>query len=144
MTKKANERDQKLVKQLQRFSNLVDLAPAADKFSRWDAESSLFVVEMKTRNKLFVDTIIEKPKYDACMASGKRFLYVVHSIVKNEMYVFDFSKLDEPEWTTGRYNRETEFTSSTRKVEKVVGHIDWNDAVVVINTKTGKLVKVAL
>ena len=120
--------------------NLYDLRQTVeDPYCRWDAESDKYVVEYKSRTQFFPETtLIEKDKFDACMAvEGKQFLYVVFDGM-NKVHIFNVSELVEKDydfqWHTRECNKTTQFGPITRK-DKYVGLLNWKDAKVALKSR---------
>jgi hypothetical protein len=64
-------------------------------FSTYDAQSSQFIVEIKSRSKEYDSWIIEKYKFDTnfedCLRTGRDFLYITE--VDKRLLVWNINKL---------------------------------------------------
>tara|TARA_R110000822_G_scaffold75287_5_gene181078 strand:- start:6912 stop:7553 length:642 start_codon:yes stop_codon:yes gene_type:complete len=133
-----NMKEQDVVDLVNKASNrefyLVD-----DEFSRYDAEDSDYIAEIKVRYKWYPDCIIEKKKYDANMLlakeKNKEFLYIVfvNQDTCYDLYVFNCSKLTKLDygfrWDLREMPKSTELGHPGKKIiMKEVGFMDIDKA----------------
>lgn len=102
-----------------------DLTLSDEPYSRFDCYSleKGLDIELKCRRKHYEELLIEKDKYEALLARGKKhktYTFYINSTPKG-IYVFDLDKVN-PKWETKKLPKTTDF-SNTNWVEKEVAFI---------------------
>ena len=96
---------------------IYDLSKCEDQFSSYDCFSTTYrcVIELKCRNKLYDDLMLEKTKYDSLKKLNYSALYI-NSTPKG-IYIFNINDI-KPNWITDTsMPKQTEF-SNNEKIEK--------------------------
>ena len=102
-------------------------------FSTYDAQSSQYIVEIKSRDKLYDSWIIEKQKFDSnidkSVETGKLFIYLTE--YRGKIMTWNINKLAEQgyyfHWEIRPMPETTEFTYN-ESIEKEVGYLYEKDA----------------
>ncbi len=143
MAWKDNERKMyDLVKEC--IPSLSDINWSKDKYARFDAYNGLAICEFKYRKgRQYADTMIEKEKWQAMkdLNNGRVCAYIVQSAGK--IYIFNLNKLAKEEydykWADRNCYKTSEFHNQAmnqQKVSKLVGYIQWDEAIYTIDVKT--------
>ena len=140
-------------KVIQHLNNLgYSFVKMDDRFSRYDAfdEERGIAVEIKCRHKHYPDTMIEKIKYQWNKSfsedNGLEFLYVVSMPTPKKkdccsIYVFEPVAMEDEEdydfkWHTKKLPENTEFASKPKWIDKEVGYLKIEDAIVTLEERT--------
>ncbi len=106
---------------------LPDLKQSEYKYSKYDCYSERFKldIELKCRTSHYDTLLIEKAKYDFLMQRAQRFgtrPFYINSTPKG-IYVFNLSKMEEPNWENQRMPRTSHFEDKNLIV-KCVGFLN--------------------
>ena len=102
-------------------------------YNRFDAENTKYIVEIKSRNNKYDQTIIEFDKFSYNLLYAKEnnkfFVYAVK--MDDKIYIFNITKLKEYNynfnWEWREMPKYTEF-NNTKNIRKLVGYINIEDA----------------
>ena len=130
---KMKENERKVLKTFNAKCHGDELIEAPYDYCRFDAYNSSHIMEIKCRNKLYDDTIIEFDKFafNTAYASFKKkgFWYLVE--MESTIYTFNPLKLSEEnydfKWEWRQMPRNTEF-GNKEPIEKFVGYINVRDS----------------
>ena len=108
-----------------------------DEYSRFDAYNKYYIAEIKFRNKVYDDMMIEFDKYsfnkEYAKVNDKIFIYVVG--VGDKTYVFNITDLDKNQydfkWSWREMPKNTEFGGDQNKIKKFVGYINVSMATII-------------
>lgn len=100
-------------------------------YSRFDAENSGYIAEIKYREKYYNETLIEFDKYAFnklyAQINKKSFLYIVGTGETDKIDIYNISDLDNSglwyKWHWRTMPKQTEFNDN-QKIKKYVGYID--------------------
>ena len=136
-----NKNEQRVLNVLRRFRNLADIRASQDPMCRYDLFSDTHIIECKFRKSLYDGTtLIERPKFEANLADGRKFVYAVS--VGNSLYLFDITKMADSDgvfnWQHQRQVQTTYFDNNN-KVVKEIAYIPFDSARYVIDLQTNRL-----
>ena len=110
------------------YPQLGDLQESS-KYDHYDFESRDYLIEIKSREALYEDWLIEnykvKKNLQECLIKGKQFLYLTeHEWIA---YLWNVSKLTDSnydfKWEHRDMPKSTQFGDSGNKIPKLVGYL---------------------
>ena len=121
----------------------LDLKKPSQKYLRFDAYDSNYIIEIKARKRFYQKQIIEFSKFsfNSCYAKlyAKKFVYAVY--INSDIYIFNISNLEKNnydfKWEWKEQPITTNFTNND-KILKFVGYINLKDSVKKIEIKDCK------
>ena len=106
-----------------------------DTYKRWDAESKTAIVEIKSRNKYYPTTQLEKMKYDSLIEESKRTGKTAYYVVRSPevgIAIFNLNQLTADgydfNWRDYKCPATTDFANK-KYINKKCGEIQWAKAV---------------
>jgi len=99
------------------------------RYHRFDAYNNDYIIEIKYRNKMYDNFIIEFDKYAYnklyAEMNNRKFLYVVG--IEEDVYIFNITNLDKSgynyNWEMRRMPKQTEFENNW-DINKYVGYLE--------------------
>ena len=99
------------------------------RYHRFDAYNNDYIIEIKYRNKMYDNIIIEFDKYAYnklyAEMNNRKFLYVVG--IEEDVYIFNITNLDKSgynyNWEMRRMPKQTEFENNW-DINKYVGYLE--------------------
>lgn len=124
------------------IESLSDLKQCKEKYARYDAYNSNYIVELKYRGTKHADALIEFAKYEALKgySTGRIAIYAVEA--EDIIYLFNLNRLHRDGWDyRWEMQKQPKYSKLKKRgngelVNKKVGFIDWEEADITINKLT--------
>ena len=126
----------KIIKALNKYFKDDNPILCPNQYHRFDAYNNNYIIEIKYRNKLYKDFLIEFDKYAYnrlyAEINNKKFLYVVgvpeaEHLGAYNIYVYNISQLDKSgykyNWHMREMPKQTEFDKNWN-IDKYVGYLE--------------------
>jgi len=119
----------KIIKALSTYFKGDEPIVCSNQYHRFDAYNQNYIIEVKYRNRLYKDFLIEFDKYAYnrlyAKINDKKFLYVVG--VDDDIYVYNITNLDRSgykyNWHMKQMPKQTEFDHNW-DIDKYVGYLE--------------------